>query len=246
MTTDASTRRDLLALALDAMLEDAELFGADGILPATLERGDPASGLVVMTGPNACGKSFGCRYLAQTLAGLRKELEGVAKGEFFHIGMRLRTSGNGIFGPKSFVYGDESEDSTGAVSLKAVKGMLRNSRERTSRHVIALDEPEVGLADEYALALGEKIRAFALDLSPLCDALVVVSHSRPFVGKLMDLKPHLVRFGSGTTAEWLSATPAAVSIEDLDSLSERNLKTFRAISRLMRARAEARGQRYED
>ena len=229
----------LVQAALAELLADDELWGPSGLMPASFEPGSPGSRLVLATGPNACGKSFACRFLGMVIARVREEREGVKKGEFFHIGMRMRTSGNGVMGPKTFVYGDEAEDSTGSVSLRAVNGMLRQSPQRGGRHVIALDEPEVGLSDEYAMALGEKIRAFAADLPPLCDALVVVSHSRAFVSRLMDLEPHCLRFGPQSTPEWLASLPRPASVEELDGLDDRNLETYRAINRIMKGRRAA-------
>lgn len=230
----------LIEDSLSEMLGDRELWGEGGLMPARLESGDPACRLVLATGPNACGKSFACRFLAVAIAGLREEREGIKRGEFFHIGMRMRTSGNGIMGPKSFVYGREEDDSTGATSLRAVNGVMAQSPKREGRHVIALDEPEVGLSDEFAVALAEKIRAFAADLPPLCDALIVVSHSRAFVGHLMPTNPHRLRFGPLSTEEWLSRPPVPATVEELDGLAERNRATSRAITRILNERRAAK------
>jgi hypothetical protein len=233
MTTPAAT---VLEEALGLLIEDSELFGANGLLPCRLEPGAPGSRVVLATGPNACGKSFVCRFLNMAVAGVREERGLTAKGEFFHIGMRMRTSGNGILGPKTFVYGDEGDQSTGATSLRAVNGMLRQSPGRDSDHVIALDEPDVGLSDEYAMAMGDKLRAFAAALPARCDALVVVSHSRAMVSRLMELRPHRLRFGPLSTEEWLASPPRPASVEELDGLADRNLETWRAITALMKAR----------
>lgn len=233
---------NLIEASLAELLEDGELWGANGLMPVRLEMGEPGSRVVLATGPNACGKSFACRYLGSGLAELRKEREGIKEGEFFHIGMRMRTSGAGFISAKSFVYGNEGDASTGATSLRAVNGALQTSRGRERRHLIALDEPEVGLSDEYAIALAEKIRAFASDLPPPCDGLVIVTHSRAFVGHMMALKPHCLRFGPLSTKEWLSRPPVPATVEDLDSLSDRNLQTYRAILKILEKRNRKRAR----
>lgn len=223
-----------LSRALERTIDDVEFWGENGLFPARLEYGAKDSRIVIMSGPNACGKSFACRYLASAIAAERPKKAG--QGEFFHIGMRLRTSGSGQIGPKTFVYGDESEYSTGAVSMIALEGMLTNSKARTSRHVIALDEPDIGLSDEYALALGTKIAGFARDLPDMCDALVIVSHSRPLISKLMPLKPHCLRFGALDTTTWLASPPQEATPEELETLASRNLNGFRAVSKLISER----------
>lgn len=228
-----------LVRALEQTIDDTEFWGDDGLFPARLERGAADTRIVVVSGPNACGKSFACRYLASAIAAERPETS--ERGEFFHIGMRLRTSGSGQIGPKTFVYGDESEYSTGAVSMIALNGMLKNSKTRTSQHVIALDEPDIGLSDEYALALGSKIAGFANELPNNCDALIIVSHSRPLISKLMPLKPHCLRFGTLDTAAWLSSPPREATLEELDTLASRNLTGFRAVSKLIAERRRDRG-----
>ena len=226
----------LLTAAIADMLEDTEVWGPEGLMPMSFEPGAADTRVVIASGPNACGKSLACRYLGMVIADQREERERVTEGEFFHIGMRLRTSGNGVFDPKSFVYGDEAEDSTGSISVHAVDGMIRHSGGRDGRHVIALDEPEVGLADPYAMALGEKIRRFAVDLPPLCDALIIVSHNRAFISHLMGLNPHCLRFGPLTTRKWLEMPPVAASVDELDGLKDRNRETWRAFARIMDAR----------
>jgi hypothetical protein len=230
----------LFTRSLADALEDPDFFAAGGLMPARLDPGAPRSRVVVATGGNACGKTFFAKVLDARLA-RRRKLEGIGgEGEFFHIGMSLRASAGGCIGPKTFVYGDETSYSTGATSARVVRSLIENSRRRESRHVVALDEPEIGLADEYAMALADRIAAYAARLPPLCDALVVASHCRPFVARLLDLRPHCVRFGPGTTREWIASEPAPASQEDLEALADRNIETFRAIHRVLQGRKAQR------
>ena len=114
--------------------------------------------------------------------------------------------------------------------------IISRNADQDSRHVIALDEPEIGLSDEYTLALGRKIEQFSHCLSPLCDALMIVSHSRYLVTQLLPIQPHFIRFGDISTFEWLAKDPVAASLEDLDALLKANKETFVKINKILQNR----------
>lgn len=221
-----------LPWALNSVTDDAAMFGADGAAPAFYERGREGSRLVVLTGSNASGKSLLVRFLGSRAADYFKDdPRGV---ERLIIGMLTRSQGGFM---RAFVYGSESDDSTGQISVKAVNGLISNAPNRKRVFLAALDEPDIGLSEDYAQAMGDKVAAFATDLPPLCAALVVVSHSRALISRLMGLEPHAFRMGDSTpTAEWIANGVQAKSVADLDGIADDSLARYRAIHGVQKAR----------
>lgn len=212
-------------------LADHELFGAEGACPALFEPGAEDSRLLVITGENAGGKSLFSQFLLRTVLKSDADWKSV---EVMDGGMHRRTR-SGI--ERALMYGDESDDSTGNISLKFVLTGIRTCRMRTTSHILSLDEPDIGLSEGYCMGLGELLKAFAADLPELTRGLVVVTHSREIVKRLIPLEPHCVRVGDlRPTKEWLEQGPVPRSIAEVESLSERSIETWRSIRRLMQQR----------
>lgn len=229
----ASKRPPLLRAAIDSVLRRDDLWGPDGLMPARFEPGNAATKLLVITGQNASGKSLIAKIISARIAATRKTTKGSPEGVTYNIGMALRTMGGGISG-KTFVYGDESDQSTGSTSVRAVNGAISNTKRSTNPVVVIFDEPEIGLSDEYALAMAEKIAAFEAELPPICDGLMVVTHNRAIVRRLLASDPHRLRLGTHTTSEWLDQPITAASVAEIDALQDQNHRTWLAIRKLMR------------
>ncbi len=167
---------------------------------------------------NASGKSFFGKLLGQYV---RKE----HKIEVMNVGMAFRTE-SGV--ARCFVFGDESDSSTGMLSYKAVQGGIRTCRGRENDHVLFLDEPDIGLSEEFQGALGRVIAEFASDIPDKTKLFGVVTHSRRLIRHLLPIKPHHVRLGDEMKlADVVDFTPAEVK-----GLEEIALKRFRSICRI--------------
>jgi hypothetical protein len=203
-------------------------------LKAHLTAGDTDAKVLIMTGPNASGKSFAVRVLAGWLNGGK----GNTKTEPLQVSMRYRTMSGMhrafMFGP----FGDE-QDSTGSVSLGAVNGGFRTAKGRDTPCWLFLDEPDTGLSEEFAPAMGEYIAQQANEgLGPNCGGLVVVTHSRALVQAMLDtltVSPHFVHVDDEplSIADWLSK-PRRRSVEELLALPQKSITTFRAINVLLK------------
>ncbi len=208
-------------------IEDAEFFGPQGACPASIEPGHEK--LLVISGENAGGKSF----FAKVMRSRMREFDPAC--EWIPISMTTRTS-SGMH--RAFIFGDESTSSTGQTSFRAVRGALTTCRGRETPHVLVLDEPDIGLSEGYQGALGEMIDEFASDLPEMTKGLLVVSHARPLIGKLMHLDPTCVRVGDDLrpTREWLKDGDLPRSIADIEALRDKALNRFRAIHAAVEAR----------
>lgn len=218
--------------AVERTLAERDYFGSDGPVPAWAEYGHPRCALV--TGENASGKSFLVRGIAEKLR------EAHPKMEVMPVTMNGR-SRSGI--ERLAIWGDESRQSTGRLSVKAVLGGLRTCRERTHDHVLVLDEPDIGLAESYAGALGAYLAAFVEDMPVRTRGVIVVTHSRPLVHGLLPVEPTSIRVGDDPRpmARWLREGPVPRSIEDIEALGERSSATMSGINRVRNARAEPKG-----
>lgn len=227
-----SADHDVFADAFEAAIEDADLFGPEGACPTLHEPGNPR--LIVISGENAGGKSF----FAKALNAFMQE-DDPKQVEWMPVSMGMRTS-PGLH--RSFMFGDESNESTGRISLKAVLGGLRTCQSRERPHVLLLDEPDIGLAESYQAALGQLLAEFAADLPVHTRALIVVSHSRALVSALMPLKPTCIRVGDDLrpTAEWIREGDLPKTPADIEALGKKAMMRMRAISAVMTARRAER------
>lgn len=219
---------------VDQLVEDGEYFGPDGACPTRFEEGANPRVLLI-TGGNASGKSFACRYLNSIADG--------EKVEFMRVGMGMRT-GSGIPGmQKAMMFGDEGVNSTGIVSGNVIRTGISTCEGRGHAHVLCLDEPDIGMAEETQDAAGQVLARFAQAMPEKTLGLVVVTHSRQIAGRLLALDPIRLRCGDAdlrTTEEWVSQGPLAMSIEDYEAQRERAHERRRAIQSVINSRKESR------
>lgn len=158
----------------------------ESTLPAKLFRGDSASPLILVYGPNGAGKSFFLRAL-----------RALAKEEGFEplpVTMGQRTEG-GFH--RSFMYSPfgEAQESTGLNSLFAVKGAMRTAAGLDRKCLVILDEPDIGMAEGYAAALGEFIATEAKNIAPGAAGIALCTHSKALVRRYCECAeytPHAV------------------------------------------------------
>jgi hypothetical protein len=189
-------------------------------------RVDGKTPLVVVVGDNASGKSL----MRRIVQGLCKE----AETECIHLSMEGR--GGTHYNPfRSFIYGDESMESTGSNSAFTVLKGIETCRGRDKPHVIFWDEPDLGLSDSWAAGLGKRIREFAEDPPKLTLAIVLVTHSKPLVNQLLDLDPNYVHLGvtpkkaSQTLTRWAELPVIPRDPEELRELSHKRFRTIQSV-----------------
>ena len=177
--------------------------------------------LLVITGENATGKSF-VRRLVQSICKLEKI-------ELIHLSQEGR-SRSGIV--SSLIYGDESNNSTGYLTSNLITTGINTCQKRTSKHFIFWDEPDIGLSDKYAAAVGIKIKEFVENLPNLTTGVIVTTHRKCLVYQLLPLKPSLLRLGDKKTLrQWFDEV---IKPGDLNELSEKNNKLFEQIQKILK------------
>jgi DNA repair ATPase RecN len=179
--------------------------------------GSPKSKLAVVFGENATGKSL--------ILSSSKKYTGTFdqdRIETFSVSMRMRTTegmGRGI------MFMNEASSSTGVSSVRAVMCTFDQAALREHPVWIMLDEPDVGLSDRYAAALGAYIADQVNKLPAHIRGVLLVSHSRQLLKRLRrDLHdaPHEVAMGDKQSlVEYINRPEEEhASIADLSELRE--------------------------
>lgn len=224
---DAVSQNNPVLQAMRSVL-DGPLFATDsGGLTGTFQEGHPDSRVILIVGDNAAGKSLVIRVLASKL--------NTAKVEPLQVSMKYRTA-PGMH--RSFMFGPcgDSEDSTGNISLGAIKGAFRTAEARSTPTWVMLDEPDTGLADGYCAAMGTYLANFGNRL-PLneCQGLAVVSHSRKLMSAMtfsLQLAPHVVCLADYQSDDILQAwleDERERTVEELLALGDASLARWRVI-----------------
>lgn len=178
----------LLRAMIEQML-DSNAFWADPVCPfqANLESIDGLeiaqqeavnnSRILLVAGDNASGKSL----LVEYFRSYSKYHHGTTS---ISISIRERT-GSGLSDMagmrRTMIFGDESEQSTGATSVSVLQAAFHNLDSWTQsgkKVVMVLDEPELGLSDAYAHAMGLLIAKRMSEINSPEANLVVVTHSK--------------------------------------------------------------------
>lgn len=220
----------LPALARWAAEESHVLADEGSPFHADLVPGDPRVLLIV--GENASGKSLAFRLIAQ-LAGTHGAVP-------ITISIRERT-GAGSDGHERmrrvFMFGDEEQSSTGATSAGVVVSGFSNL-DRDKPAILGLDEPEIGLSDGYAEALGELIGQRATITGPLACGVMVVTHSRRLatgIVKGLGCDPTLLTMSEphASVSDWI-ASDERRSVDDLMNLKETGVERWRTVERMLK------------
>lgn len=206
----------------DTFANTALAADEDSPFPAHVTLAD--SRVIVITGANASGKSLAFRSLHRL--GVNAEVSPIT------LSIRERT-GAGTFEMASMrramIYGDEHAQSTGATSVTVISKGFANVVQRLeatppSPSLLMLDEPEIGLSEGYARALGRYLAEQVTALPAAAPGLVVVTHSRPMVEALvasLGTAPIFIHMGPTpmTLDTWLTI-PEDRSVADLMALVE--------------------------
>jgi hypothetical protein len=178
--------------------------------------------VLFVAGENCSGKSF----FVEHLRSWGKHF--LEKGTSICISIRERTGAgtSDISGMRRvMMFGDESEQSTGATSVSVIArafGNLAGRAEDGYRTLLVLDEPEIGLSEGYTRAmgtwLGEQIQAMPEKTA----AVVVVSHSRALAKALQAVvgTPSFVHMGHPLGFDDWTTSVESRSVSDLLGLEE--------------------------
>jgi hypothetical protein len=188
----------------------------------------PGTGpLVVILGENASGKSF-MRRLVQLIC---------HKNEIEFMGISMEGRAKVSHTPwLCMVYGDESWQSTGCLSVNTVLGGINTCRSRDHAHVVFWDEPDIGLSDSWAAGVGQKLSELGKDPPKNTTAAFIVTHSRALVEQLVAVNPHYIHLGQPsneapqTLEEWLRRP---IKPRDPSRLSDESHKRFKAIQKII-------------
>jgi ABC-type dipeptide/oligopeptide/nickel transport system ATPase component len=222
-----------LATLVKDVATKALVFSDESPFSATIKRGDMR--LIVVTGENACGKSVFARVLA-TRVHQRKATP-------VTISIRERTGGGDFEMARmrqAFMFGTEQDNSTGANSIGVVKRAIEHNLDRDNGCALILDEPEIGLSESYARAMGEYIGQSIANLPKGCMGIAVVTHSRPLAAGILQagISPtHAAISASDRQAvlglqEWID-TPEHRSVDELLNLEDIGLERWRALNKLI-------------
>lgn len=196
----------------------------DAPLFESLTLSDKDAPVAIIYGENASGKS-----LFATIIEMAARDEKIACRASC---MRNRTSG-GI--ERAMVFGNESEQSTGATSVKVANSAMLHSFKEEGAAIAILDEPDVGLSDHYSPAMGQHI-AEQINAADENKGLVLVSHSKLLIRQFIEVynKP-ISTLGINTDLdldEWLGSDTSATVEELLDMVenaSDKNIAIIRGI-----------------
>lgn len=209
--------------------ENARLFdNADNnaIVPINFDI-DNASKILFVVGSNASGKSLVGRIVE--LVASEEELPKRS------CSMRNRTSGE--FGQR-LVFGSEDDSSTGENSVHASIIGLKSTVESKKSAVLVLDEPDLGLADEYSAALGQHIAKTVNEHHETLALIVVITHSHKLINAAISeltVPFSKVHVGDASVSfdDWLARPFKAATIEELMELKKKSHDTWGRVQKLL-------------
>lgn len=210
--------------------ESAEIFdneNNDAIVPINYTIKNDSK-ILFVAGTNASGKSL--------VGKIVEMLASEQKIEKRSCSMRNRASSQ--FGAR-LIFGSEDDESTGDNSVHAAMMGLKSTIEAKNPAVLILDEPDIGLADEYTFALGEYIANQVNENNDKLALIVVISHSRNILKTAIETLnvPYSSMFVGNVETnfeQWLEKPVERASLEDLLNIKNRSLETWRKIEKLLK------------
>lgn len=193
-------------------------------------------GVLLVTGTSASGKSL----LAESLLEWGK---GHHATTAIRLSMRERTAAGSFdiaAAMRKAKYHQEGSACTGWVSAQAVhrtfEALRSPKRDKARYPLVMLDEPEVGLSEGFARALGELIGQESKGLSRRIAGVIVVTHSRALVRGLCEglrAEPCCITMGHAMPLQpWLDHQEIK-TVEDLLALGETDRKQHGKVSSVL-------------
>lgn len=212
------------------------LLMTEGPFLPTVHVGDER--LLLVVGPNASGKSM----LVQMMAQVGRDAPFKWSPVTVSIRERTGSGSSDVSGMRrAMMFGDESRQSTGATSVRVTETAFRNvwMGELERPRLLFLDEPDMGLSEDYAHAMGLLIGTRTQEVFPEwrpASGVVVVTHSRCLARGLLasGIHPSFISMGSPETTleKWLN-TPTHRTLDELLSLPERSCQCRREVIEIL-------------
>lgn len=210
---------------LEKSMQEVIMFDEDFPIQTKITE-DKSPKMFAIIGDNASGKSF----VTTNFLGMANRLYNI-KG--YHIGMKNRTAG----GMESvFIYGEEGIQSTGATTLNAVIGGLKNIKNhilKNQKMLLILDEPTIGLSLGYEKAMGKYIAEVFNEIKDLeCFiGVMIVSHSKIMFEEIQNsgIEFSVMAVDHDLTFKQWCEKEEDYSIEELLLLSEKGLSKYKEI-----------------
>jgi predicted ATPase len=178
--------------------------------------------VLFVAGENCSGKS----YFVESLRSWVKAF--IEKGTTISVSIRERTGaglsdGSGM--RRTMMFGDESQQSTGATSVGVIGRAFHNLVNRAEdgyRTFMVLDEPEIGLSESYTAAMGTWLGEQIAKMPAKTAGVVIVSHSRALAKNLQLVigTPSFVHMGKAVSFDDWVQHKECHSVEQLLALQE--------------------------
>lgn len=179
--------------------------------------------LCVITGPNTSGKSLLRKVIHNRYAD--------RKWQYINLSQEGRCDSKG--GMRLFVYGTETDESTGYNSIKMFLKMIQSGQSYENPFGVMLDEPEIGCSEEVQAALSLRIIR-DLDTMPNLHGLYIVTHSRELARHLLPINPtHWRLGGDGVTLQQFVDRPVVPA--DLEEVMTVGKERWHAVHQVIKA-----------
>lgn len=216
---------------------------------AHAHQGDP--NVMFVAGDNGSGKSL----LVEYFRGWAKHH---AKASTMCVSIRERVGGglDDMAGmKKTFMFGDETEQSTGATSVSVAERAFTSLKTWCEESpdkdfLMVLDEPEIGLSHAYASAMGQHLAKCFQDVGSSRANLIVVTHNQALAKAFTEQRhkqPAFVHMGqSSTFDEWLQSTRLR-TVPELLTMQQQGHENRKVVWRIEREITDAmKRQQAED
>lgn len=215
-------------------LSENNMFWGDSSCPFKMfvEKNEVSHPRILMiAGDNGSGKSLAVEYLR----GWVKVFHEFATVQ---VSIRERT-GAGLSDMagmrRTFMFGDESEQSTGATSVRTTETAFKTLADRIkdgNPAILVLDEPDIGLSRSFAGAMGQYIGQRFKEVNSDNAYLVIISHNQTLAQELakeLRQDPAFVHMETPKTFKEWSTENRIRSIDELLQLPENDFKGRRAV-----------------
>ena len=192
------------------------------------------SKLVCVLGENGSGKSFFKRITKIVCDAIRSDFVEVSPEEkckndkeepkpFYHYNYIKKVN-----------YGKETCYPTSFNTVNSVISALDICKDKYVENYVFLDNPELGLTDNYACTMGMHIAKFIEKIPKNTKMVLVSTNSKVLITELEYLNPHFIYFGENndhpkSIEEWLNEMIKPISFSNLIIRTETKLNRLKSL-----------------